>query len=353
MPDAPQHSILPRITAVLLFLAVIAPLSSCRESPVLQQIVYTEGAEIDENNKFNNNSEQNTEENFDIASNAEDDQSNTQRDYAYSLPVKGDKGSSKRADDESYSSIGEERGSAGSRGTTETKTNHNSNNPGYEEKQTADATDDNIPRQVIDADSRIVPIPENVTTVVAVGDAALYVEALGGRGRLVASSESFTSSRLVRAVFGEEELANIVTLWTKDGSTQMEDDSFRQLVAMKPDACFVISGQTPFSDEQLRTLEDRLVPVVSLPPLNNSKNIFKTVELIGIVLGDRSDYGQRNAIEVAAQYMEWYGDIIRQARSYGRAFGGPDKLNLDHNRYEDFEDIIDDSLFASGTPYSL
>ena len=254
-----------------------------------------------------------------------------------------------------YSSIGEERCSAGSRGTTETKTNHNSNNPGYEEKQTTDTTDDNnIPRQVIDADSCVVPIPENVTTVAAVGDIALYVEALGDRGRLVVSSESFTTSgRLVRAVFGEEELANIATLWTMDGSTQMEDDSFRRLVALKPDVCFVISGRTPFSDEQLRTLEDRLVPVVPLPPLNNSENIFKTVELIGIVLGDRSDYGQRNTIEVAAQYMEWYGDIIRQARSYGRAFGGPDKLNLDHNRYEDFEDIIDDYLFASGTPYSL
>lgn len=309
-----------RIISIILLFALMLTLTSCRESPVLQQRVYTQNAEVDPNQQSHDNREDHEIEDKDISSKKEQDEADRKTEFDYSKPTEGNKttpvDSSKDMNDNSN------------------QQNNNSsqeNQPAGEQQDLVKPTsDDRVLRQIVDASGQQVDIPVDVDTVTAVGDVALYVEMLGGKNRLVASSESFTGNEYASTVFGSGEMSKVSTLWTKRGSTAMTDESFKQLLRLDPDVCFIVSGDTTFSDAQIQQLKEWYISVVTLPKLGTTTDIKKAVDIIADVLGDKSaETGKKNAHSVASQYKDWMDRILTSVEEKDHVFGGANKIDFD------------------------
>lgn len=326
-----------RTTAVLLVLALLCGLSlcGCRHSSVLEQVVYTmDDADVDYDNdtKVNDNQENNTDQDEDLTSKQETDDSQTQRDWEESDPTQGQGDSSSAAADSTYdpNSAGDQDAAAPDNGSGQTGS----------ETQDSGATpsDDVTPgntgatRQVVDATGSPVDIPEDVNTAAAPGEAAVLVQMLGGAGRLTAASESFTGSSLASQVFGDEDISSVETLWSGTGSAAMSDSKFALLLKLHPDVCIVISGQASFSDAQLDALGDAGIPCVTLPKLNTSQNLKSAVAILGEVLGDKSSSGGTDAPALADQYGKWYDGVVDSVRSRVKRFNY-NNIDYDHDRY--------------------
>ncbi len=356
-----------KLVSIVLIFVMIFSLSGCREAPILQQIIYTQNAEIDEDQQKTNNDEDNLIIDYKIASHDENEDSDVQRDFNYNVPVKGEDDNEMEADDEVYAKTREERSPAPVKKTTSQNEVSDTDEVGsVEEDEILSDLDKNL-REIVDATEKPVDIPKDVDTVAAVGDVAVYVEMLGGTGRLVATSESFSDNELAATVFGSTEVENVASLWSKTGSTPISDESFRQLVdVVRPEVCFVVSEQESFTDEQLGELSEKNIYVITLPKLNTISNIQRAVELIGEVLGDKSDEeGKKNAPAVAKEYISWMNNIIAGQVANERTFSGPGKVDFNNDCYatyttitnEDAQDIGQYTLYISdwdeGASYTI
>ncbi len=143
----------------------------------------------------------------------------------------------------------------------------------------------------------------------AVGEIATIVEMLGGSGRLVGSSGSFTGSNWVQTTF---DLNGVNTWWDGDGSSACAN--FDALLATQPDVCFEISGQETFSSDQITRLDEAGIAYVVLPKLSSISNIESAVTIVGQVLGDRSSDNGTNAESIASDYCTWANNMISTAR---------------------------------------
>ena len=157
-------------------------------------------------------------------------------------------------------------------------------------------------RQVVDAAGRTVELPEAVEQVVAVGEAAVLVDMLGGAGRLSASSASL-SAGLSGALLANE----CECLWSGDGRSPLSAEQFSRLLELKPQACLEISGQTTFTDEQLALLDDAGIAYVVLPSFHTDEGIRLAVTLIGEVLGPD---GELNAQKRAEEYLAFHDRVL-------------------------------------------
>lgn len=174
-------------------------------------------------------------------------------------------------------------------------------------------------KQVVDARGVSVDVPENVDGVTAVGEAATIVEMLGGSGRLIASSGSFTGNSLAASAFSSQGFSSVRTWWDGNGSGTISSGNFSALLEAAPDACFEISGQSTFNSSQIEAMQEAGIAYVVLPSFTSIENIKSAVQIVGAVLGDRSSDGGTNAPSIASSYASWANDVIGKVQGRGSA----------------------------------
>lgn len=345
-----MSDVLKRLLCLVLALVVVFSFSACRHSPVLEQTVYTADGEVDPNNQQTDNDEDHSEEDT-------------------TLPPRTTKPSQKQQADQTRVSGKEPRSDPQTRQNTNTN-GQPSQNPSQAPKNSQSNTnkgsgevpgvseDPTSPAKAVDRNSvNRTDLPEDVATVAAVGDAALYVEMLGGSNRLVASSASFTTSYYAQLF---SDYSNVIGLWEKSGESAMTDAQFQQLLTKDPEAVFYIAYKDvdgysvfqTFTENQLSQLNQRGIYTIPLALFNTTANIKNNVKVIGKVLGKGSKVpGAKNANNVADDYIRWMDSII--GGKEGQTYSGPNQLNLDQDgvlseKNSHYSEVGQHTLYISG-----
>ncbi|MCD7981328.1 MAG: hypothetical protein LUF32_03275 [Clostridiales bacterium] len=334
---------------VLVFAScLVVSQAGCRKSPVLVQVVYEQDYEVDEDTETESidNDEEYEDQDEDLSPQEEIDDSDSKRDQTRENAISGD--GSDEADQTysaTYSDTAQDTGTAAQgtssgdssdgtdsgSGTAGDSTGSGEDNDGTgggdgslegeseSGTEVVPGTDEDATRTIVDARGEYVEIPENVDTVTAVGEAAVIVEMLGGSGRLLGSSGSFTGNSMAAGAFSSQGFSDVQTWWDGDGSSTITSASFNALVAAHPDVCFVISGQDTFSDDQAAALAEAGIAYVALYAFTSISNLEKSVSLVGEVLGDRSSNGGTNAPQIAENYASWADGVVSAVDGRGSA----------------------------------
>ena len=176
-------------------------------------------------------------------------------------------------------------------------------------------------RQVYDDNGKVVDLPKNVDSVAAPGEAAILVQMLGGKGILQGTSKSVAQNDIAQAVFSDENIGKARTYWNGDGSTPMSSSNFARLLAAKPDVCIVSSGMSSFTNAQIKKLKTKKIAYAVLPAMNSAEHIEKATELVGKMLGNRSNRsGGVNAKKLASEFNDYAEDQIASVK--GKTNGG-------------------------------
>lgn len=310
-----KHMSWKSIRLLLITLLCMVALSGCRESQVIQQIIYDQASkDIDFQNELK------------VAQNTEDSQNQDQN-----LPEKEQEKTDKKTDEEHRASKKGEDKNKGEASDTKHDPNskdHDDNdssgtkagNKGNkdqasEDDSSAGASDNPNDRQIYDGNGNVVDLPEQVNSVVAAGDAAAIAQMLGGKSIISGTSSSFTGSSLAKSVFASQNLGKAETLWEGDGSSAMSSSNFNKLLKMKPDVCITVSGQGSFTDSQRAALKKNKIACVTLPALTSWDNIQDAVMITGDMIGDRSSQkGGVNAKKLASDYVSYGKDMISQVK---------------------------------------
>lgn len=344
--------------AVILFLSILFPatLLGCRESPVLEAIVYQQNQETDPNQKSLDSNPEHPEQDQQLPPQEQTEDARTQNDPQQNM---GRSGQTTSADTESWQSTYQEQANAngqtsissgnttnqgetgrpadsadgmqqpsdaagsnesqsggsdasgmdGSQGTTG---DISGNGSGEGEQPGTDETH----KQIVDARGTVIDLPEQVDTVTAVGEAATMVEMLGGPGRLLGSSEQFLKNQLAGNAFPD--LSSVQTWWQNDGSGAISDAAFSALLEAAPQVCFEISGQGTFTEKQVAALSEHGITYVVLPAMNSIENIKTAVSLVGEVLGDKSSDNGTNAVKIAQEYTKWADEMLSKINGSGQ-----------------------------------
>ncbi len=107
--------------------------------------------------------------------------------------------------------------------------------------------------------------------------------------------------------------ASDVPVWW-DGDGSDPCNNFNALLEAHPDVCFEISQQDTFSEEQIAALNDAGIAYTVLPELNSIANIESAVTIVGEVLGDHESEGGTNAVRIASEYCDWANNTISWAQ---------------------------------------
>ena len=253
--------------ALLLF--CILPLSGCRPSPALTQLVFNqnEKEDVSDADELMSNRADNTLEDDTISSLAqsEDTERTSGWDNVIAQYGHDDKKTDERAADVEYSAAGSslytspqgpdrsrsENAAGGDEpGDVRAEDGASRAAPDTEDadavvnEDTAGRTDENDGDETSGDDGAESELPA-ANTAAATGPAAVLVQMLGGPDVLVAASEDFSENALLQTVFADEGADEVVSLWPGDGSAPMTDEAFARLLALAPDVCFVFEGQEP------------------------------------------------------------------------------------------------------------
>ena len=307
--------------------ACVVTASGCRLSPVLEQVVYEQNHNIDQDQESKDDQEDNQDEDQQMESKKQVDDSESQQGQEKADAVSGDgNAQSDTVYNGSYQDGAETNGTdntspenqteAGGGAGTGTGTDNggngsqngeNGNGTGYEPGTTGD-------KSILDARGVTVKLPENVASVTAPGELGLMVEMLGGADRLLASSNSLTENNLAKQAFSGQGISNVKNWWSGTGTGQISDADFQELLNSKPDVCLELSGSGSFTSEQVTQLENAGITYAVMPKLDSVENIKKAVTLIGTVLGDKSSDGGTNAPALAKQYCDWADKVVSLAK---------------------------------------
>ncbi len=313
---------LKRILCVLLAMVMVLSLSACRHSPVLEQTVYSADGEVDPNNQQTDNDEEHSEEDTTLPPQTTKQEAPQQADQTRVSATRPQPSSRRQTSARTGS-----RTSAAPSSQSQSNTNKGTGEvPGVSEDPTAH--NKAVERKAVNRED----LPEDVATVAAVGDVALYVEMLGGANRLLASSASFTTNSFAQFF---PDFAKVKGLWEKKGESAMTDSQFQQLLSTNPEAVFYIADADSntfqsFTDAQLTALNQKGIYTVPLSLFNTTNNIKNNVRTIGKVLGKGSKVpGAKNANDMAAEYIKWMESIVDGKEK--QTYSGADKWNLDQD----------------------
>jgi ABC-type Fe3+-hydroxamate transport system substrate-binding protein len=156
-------------------------------------------------------------------------------------------------------------------------------------------------RQIVDATGDYVDIPENISNCTAVGVAAQLALMLGGSEALLGTDENVLYSSIAGQIGVS---ANV--WWSGNGTAGISDDCFSALLAAKPDACFVISGQNTFSEGQTQQLKDAGIAVVMLYALSSVDSLGYNAQIMGEAFQNT---------DKASRYASWVSDLLSQVSS--------------------------------------
>lgn len=327
-------------------LSMTVTVTGCRPSPILEDILYTaDASELDPDYQAVDNVEDeqdrgdrddkkddeakrsHTDEKEDAGKS--DPEGGTDSD-AKEVTLAGETESEGTADESSGEGAGEGdgRGSSGqgsddsgdTSGTGSEGSDDGSDTTDTDEEDPDEKTDDtgegnnvsvpskaDVPKKVVtDGDGIEQVIPEDVYTVTAVGPAASMIEMLGGAGRLLGSSESFTENSLAKTLFSD--IGDIYTWWEDTGENAISDEDFNELLQESPDVCFEISGQNTFTEEQVARLKELEIGYLVLPELSTTDDLKDAVTIVANALATNESTG-KNAKTIASNYKDWIDSI--------------------------------------------
>lgn len=339
---------LQRILCVVLALTMLLSFSACRHSPVLEQTVYTEDGEVDPNNQQTDNDIEHSTTNTTLPPRTTTQTASRQASQSHTSAKQNPTNPNPQT--RSLTGSQTQPKTAGAKPESSSNTNKaQADTPGVN-----DNTDSS--NKAVDDRSPVAPdaIPENVKTVAAVGQAALFVEMLGGSNRLLASSADFLGNGLAAMAFHDH--GNVKGLWEKDGATAMSDAQFQQLLTTDPEAVFYIADAEygtvqSFSESQLDQLNQKGIYTVPLHVFNTTSNIRENVQIMGKVLGKRNDIqGAKDANSMADRYIKWLDGITK---GFGHTFSGPDKLNLDQKAPFNSKSVEKEGSYADDGQYTI
>lgn len=164
------------------------------------------------------------------------------------------------------------------------------------EAASSGATDADGTRTVTDSDGNEVTIPAEVTRVApAIGAFAQVTEMLtNGSGKIVAAATQQISDDF-KAVF---------TDYTKSNPNNYDATSVEDLIASG--AQVVYGPKAMWTDEQLQQLSDAGIAFVSISNLSSAKDMMKSFQLIGDILGEEES-------KRATQFNEYYQGLLDDA----------------------------------------
>ncbi|MCD8357756.1 MAG: hypothetical protein LUC06_00900 [Oscillospiraceae bacterium] len=174
-------------------------------------------------------------------------------------------------------------------------------------------------RLVVDDYGQEYELPENVNSVAAVDSAALAVLMLGGAARLLAADEALLSNELAQDIFSG--LDGVSALWSGDGTEEpLDDAAFDALLSLHPDVCFETSGDASFTDAQVEALAESGIAYVVLPVPEGSGNLCLIAQIIGTVLGDHSDEEDGyDSLALADAYRSYVNETVEAVTDAGGA----------------------------------
>ena len=346
-----MRRIIRSLFTVILLVFVCFSNSGCRMSPVLEQVIYTMAdAETDHENetKVKDNAPEHEDMDDSLSSKAEDEQSNTERDWEEADPQQGEGENEESVEAIEYDSNAARRQAPDDPDRDDGVEDVDVGGSAFFEEGTLIlAGTERVMRQIVNANGQIIDIPQDVGTVAAVGEAAIIVQMLGGAGRLAATSQSVAANPWASVIFGDEGLARTPALWSGEGDSAISQAGFERLLELSPDVCLDISGWQSFTAEQLEQLAAHGIAYMVLPPLNNSGNIKTSVFLVGELLGDKSGEGGLNAPALASSYISWFDGIVASVRSRVERFNYGD-LDFDFDKYASRSESILESETADG-----
>lgn len=300
-----------RVCALTLALAVMLSLSGCRESKVIEEILYDQASQdIDYENltKVANNDENNTQKDPNLSKKKID---KSKRD-ADQKKVAAKKGSNEN-EGKAAKEIGDQKAKDGKSNQKKKKDGKGKGKGAAAEGQKGGgASEDPNKRPINDESGKKVKKPEKVDSVVVAGSGAGLVQMLGGRDILAGTSESFANNSLAQSVFSGQGVNKAKQLWSGDGTTPMSDSSFQELLRMKPDVCIGMGGESNFSDAQLKKLQEAGIYYLAVPRMNTADNIEAAVTIMGDLIGERSKRGGLNAREKADEYVDYCKDLVNE-----------------------------------------
>lgn len=348
-----------RLSAVSIIIIMAASLTGCRVSPALIDPVYTaDAAEVDPDQvaaDFNDEDGAAEDEAPQTRQEEEAQDHNAEQEQAAGLQEDGaeddapsraqDSSSTENEDLETSGGDGESEAVSGNpeddtaensgNGNSETESDGNSdgnpesgNNNG-DDKVPSDDDDDTETYPVKDGEKKTVTdasgteqtIPEDVYTVTAVGAAAPIVTMVGGTSRLLGTSESFVSNEIGSMILAGESDTQVNVWWSGDGSGQISDSDFQELLKASPDVCFEISGEGTFSSDQIAKLQELGIGYLVLPRLSSSGNIKQAVQIVAEALETNESTGQAASV-IAQNYCDWVDEALsfagktRKAETY-------------------------------------
>lgn len=295
-----------RVCILVILLLMCMLLSACRDSPVLEEVVYTHSAPVVDVDQEMLDPEDEGEQDEEFSN--EKDDVDTDRDSQEDEGLANENGNASEATDSEYNSNSGNHwnsGDAPSQPAEGTGTD-----PSGENEQPENVPGDIVSsKQIVDGSGRTVTVPENVDTVTAVGAAAQMVEMVGGTGRLAGADQAFLSSGLAKAAFSD--LSSIKSWWDGNGDSGISSSNFSALLTAKPDVCFEISGKNTFSNAQVAQLESNGIAYVVLPAPTSQDTLKQAVTIVADVMGHNATTGE-SASSIASAYASWADNAVKE-----------------------------------------
>lgn len=196
----------------------------------------------------------------------------------------------------------------------------------------------------------IPEIPEGVTHVTAVGQAAVIVSMLGGTEDdtpLVGADEDFTEDAQVQKVLAAKGVSQVQTFWENDGDAEGDLIDIDAIINSETELCFVLEDDDTFTEAQ----EDKLVAaniiVYVLPELTTATKITYAVELVGQIL---EEGGNEQAGELYEEYVDYHDELVSTFKDKNGGLAGGFNYNTGKTVSSSADEIV--SLFISDWDYT-
>ena len=321
-----MSDVLKRLLCLVLALVVVFSFAGCRKSPVLEQTIYTQDAEVDPEHQQTDNDEDHTEENTTLPPRTTQQTASRQSEQTKvsAKPQSNPNNNNNRTNTTQGNQTPTNGNNANGQNNQQNPNNPNNGNNSAQGNTPNVNPDPNSNAIHVDPKAPYNPneLPKDQERVAAYGLVGLYIEMLGGRNRLVATSQDLKENTFANQVFSD--LAAIPQVWTGDGNASMTSADFQTLLAAKPET--VIYQGNALSDDQKKQLEALEIYYVSLAPFSTTDNIISNVETLGYILGKPQKLDVEDANKRADDYVDWLRGIIKQ---FPHPFSGPDKIDLD------------------------
>ncbi len=177
-----------------------------------------------------------------------------------------------------------------------------------ESEQDAKVTD---PGLVYNGRGKIENLPTDLSSVCAVGNAAVVVASIAGIDCLAGADESFVTSGHARKIFGYEALDDVAVCWSGDGSDSGDID-VDAIAACKPSAVLVVTGSQDVSESAQEALRDRGISLVALPAFISDTYIRKAARAVGRLFSDKTDGASE---EKASSYDSFVQSTLDAAKA--------------------------------------